>query len=151
MNCYCRHFAISSRKIGRPESLLKLTLILVVVLPHMCILSYTNSLIINAIANSYRHAQGLSQRAWFTSTYTHVSIYTRTHTQTNFKLVELERVDSSTSSDGSTASELKGPALLAISCSQDLNVSGFTQTSFYKTPSITVFLVLYWHLFWDKL
>ena len=35
----------------------------------------------------------------------HVSIYTRTHTQTNFKLVELERVDSSTSGDGSTASE----------------------------------------------
>ena len=54
MNCYCRHFAILSRKIGRPESLLKLTLILVVVLPHMCKLSYTNSFIINA--NSYRHA-----------------------------------------------------------------------------------------------
>ena len=67
--------------------------------------------------------------------HTHVSIYTRTHTQTNFKLVELERVDSSTSGDGSTASELKGPASLAISCSQDLIVSGFTQTSFLPSPS----------------
>ena len=44
--------------------------------------------------------------------HTHASICTRTHTQTNFKLVELERVDSSTSGDGSTASELKGPASL---------------------------------------
>ena len=58
--------------------------------------------------------------------HTHVSIYTRTHTQTNFKLVELERVDSSISGDGSTAPELKGPASLTISCSKYLNVSGFT-------------------------
>ena len=70
--------------------------------------------------------------------HTHVSIFTRTHTQTNFKLVELERVDSSTSGDGSNASELKdrrrspSPAAKILTCQDLLEPAS---TKFLPSPS----------------